>query len=174
MGDDTLWIAALTGGTAILASWVTSIGTTRAARIQAHGAAEAQRAERLRAGRREAYLELIEQTHQLGELLWEISAVSRNETGHRRTAALEALVPRERETYARLRRSARVVDLEGPAEAAAAAQAVRNATRPFHRALLAMIEGEEGAEGRFDAAYRPYWQALTAFVEAAQNALRET
>ncbi|GAA3358430.1 hypothetical protein GCM10017744_032980 [Streptomyces antimycoticus] len=68
MADSTFWIAALTGGTAVLASWVTSRGNTRAARIQADTAVLAQRAERLRDSRRSAYLDLIEQTHSIGEL----------------------------------------------------------------------------------------------------------
>ncbi|WP_167499317.1 hypothetical protein [Streptomyces malaysiensis] len=37
MADNTFWIAALTGGTAVLASWVTSRGNTRAARSARSG-----------------------------------------------------------------------------------------------------------------------------------------
>uniref|UniRef100_UPI0040401A69 hypothetical protein n=1 Tax=Streptomyces sp. TG1A-60 TaxID=3129111 RepID=UPI0040401A69 len=43
MADSAFWIASLTAGTAVLASWVTSQGTARAARIQADTTAGAQR-----------------------------------------------------------------------------------------------------------------------------------
>jgi hypothetical protein len=68
MGDGALWIAALTGGTAVLASWVTSRGNTRAARVQAEASAHAQHRIKARELRRTAYLELIEQAHLVGEL----------------------------------------------------------------------------------------------------------
>ncbi|MFJ9584614.1 hypothetical protein [Streptomyces acidicola] len=51
MSDNALWIASLTAGTAVLASWVTSWGTTRAARIQADTVTTAQREERRREAR---------------------------------------------------------------------------------------------------------------------------
>ncbi|MGW7079764.1 hypothetical protein [Streptomyces sp. NPDC054866] len=35
MGDIAVWVAALTGGTAVLASWVTNLGNVRTARVQA-------------------------------------------------------------------------------------------------------------------------------------------
>ncbi|MEU4894630.1 hypothetical protein AB0B12_06495 [Streptomyces sp. NPDC044780] len=174
MADNTFWIAALTGSTAVVASWVTSRGNTRAARIQADTAALAQRAERLRDSRRTAYLELIEQTHRMGELYWEVAAVQEKESGtERRAALLDELAERERDEYGTLRRCVRVVELEGPAAAATAANALQRSTGPFHRALSAMRSGEPEAFQRFDAAFRPFWQALTDFVDAAKTALQE-
>ena len=38
MADNTLWVAALTAGTAVLASWVTSRGTARAAELAVRSA----------------------------------------------------------------------------------------------------------------------------------------
>ncbi|MBI0295848.1 hypothetical protein JBE04_15565 [Streptomyces sp. PRKS01-29] len=173
MTDSTFWIAALTGGTAVLASWVTSRGNTRAARIQADTAALAQRAERLRDSRRTAYLDLIEQTHRIGELYWEVDAVRHTGEAERRGALLEQLAERERDEYGRMRRCVRVVELEGPAAAAAAANALQKTTGPFHRALGAMRSGEPEAAQRFHAAFSPFWQALTDFVDAAKTALHE-
>ncbi|MGP3942335.1 MULTISPECIES: hypothetical protein [Streptomyces] len=176
MADSTFWIAALTGGTAVLASWVTSRGNTRAARIQADTAVLAQRAERLRDSRRSAYLDLIEQTHSIGELYWEIAAVQRAAEAGRRPALqdeLDELAERERDEYGKLRRCVRVVELEGPAAAATAANALQKATGPFHRALGAMRSGEPEAPQRFHDAFRPFWQALTDFVEAAKTALHQ-
>lgn len=179
MADSTFWIAALTGGTAVLASWVTSRGNTRAVRIQADTAVLAQRAERLRDSRRGAYLDLIEQTHSIGELYWEIAAVQRAAEAGRRPALLDELdelaelAERERDEYGKLRRCVRVVELEGPAAAATAANALQKATGPFHRALGAMRSGEPEGPQRFHDAFRPFWQALTDFVEAATTALHE-
>jgi hypothetical protein len=60
MTDDALWVAVLTGGTAVLASWVTSRGNARAARVQAEASAQNQQRSRSRETRRTAYLEFIE------------------------------------------------------------------------------------------------------------------
>ncbi|MET7761173.1 hypothetical protein [Streptomyces sp. NPDC005336] len=173
MADNTFWIAALTGGTAVLASWVTSRGNTRAARIQADTAARAQQTERLRESRRTAYLDLVEQTHSIAELYWEVAAVQRTGEAQRRPAVLDELAERERDEYGKLRRCVRVVELEGPAAAAAAANALQKATGPFHRALGAMRSDEPEALQRFHDAFRPFWATLTDFVDAAKAALHE-
>ncbi|KIZ14920.1 hypothetical protein [Streptomyces natalensis] len=173
MGDSTIWtvaIAALTGGTAVLASWVTSRGSTQAARIQAETAARSQRAERLRESRRAAYLDLIERTHLMGELFWEISTTLRLPHSEERTAALGALYDRQISEYAKIRRCARVVELEGPPGAAAAALAVQKATGPFHAALKAALDGERDSPRAFDDAFSPFWKALEDFVDAARAA----
>lgn len=173
MVDSTFWIAALTGGTAVLASWVTSRGNTRAAQIQADTAARAQQAERLRDSRRTAYLELIEQVHSMGEFYWQISAAQRAGDFHSRPALLDETLERERDHYGKLRRCARVVELEGPAAAGEAAHKLQKSTGRFHRSLQAMTTGDPEAIRRFDDAYSPFWAALTNFVDAAKTALQE-
>ncbi|MEV0603802.1 hypothetical protein AB0I82_31500 [Streptomyces sp. NPDC050315] len=179
MAESTLWtlsIAAVTGTTAVLASWVTSRGATRAARIQAETAADSQRRERLRESRRTAYLDLIEQTHRMGELFWEVSDVLRQPDAEGSTAALQQLSERQTAAYAQLRRCTRVVELEGPLPAAAAARKVLKSTRHFHAAIKqALAAGPGGAEWtaaeeRFDASYSPYWATLEAFVDTARDA----
>ncbi|MEU5214401.1 hypothetical protein [Streptomyces sp. NPDC020742] len=173
MGDSswgTLAIAVVTGGTAVLASWVTSRGSTRAARIQAETTARAQRAERLRESRRAAYLDLIEQTHRMGELFWEISAALQLPDSATRTASLDALVDREVAEYVRIRRCARVVELEGPPSVAAAALSLQRATRPFYVAVRAELAGDTDGRAAFDASYRPFWATLERFVVAARTA----
>ncbi|MER7397516.1 hypothetical protein ABT381_18630 [Streptomyces sp. NPDC000151] len=179
MAESTLWtlsIAAVTGGTAVLASWVTSRGATRAARVQAETAADSQRRERLRESRRTAYLDLIEQTHRMGELFWEISAVLRQPDAEGSTTALRQLSDRQVAEYAKLRRCARVVELEGPPPAASAALVVQKSTGDFHAAIEQALrtgagpEDRAAAEERFDAAYRPFWAALERFVDAARDA----
>jgi hypothetical protein len=68
-------VAVLTGGTAILAGWVTSHGNARAAKIQAEASALAQHRIQLRDTRRSAYLALIEQGHRIGELYWRLGDI---------------------------------------------------------------------------------------------------
>lgn len=173
VGDSTWWtlgIAAVTGGTAVLASWVTSRGSAQAARIQGEISARAQRSERLRESRRTAYVDLIEQTHRMGELFWEISAALRLPVSDARTAALGELRDREVAEYAKIRRCARVVELEGPPSAAAAALALQKATGPFYTALTDDPPGDTGRHDAFNAAYRPFWAALEDFVEAPRTA----
>lgn len=173
MSDGTLWtfaIASLTGGTAVLASWVTSRGSTQAARIQAETAASAQRMERLRESRRTAYLDLIEQTHRMGELYWEISAALRLPASSDRVDQLKELHDREVAEYAKLRRHARVVELEGPPTAAAAALTLQKSTGVFYQAFRAILSGDESARDDFDAAYAPFWAALQDFVDTARDA----
>ncbi|MFJ8536814.1 hypothetical protein [Streptomyces sp. NPDC093591] len=173
MADNTFWIAALTGGTAVVASWVTSRGNTRAARIQADAAAS-QRMQRLYEARRAAYLDLIQQGQRTAELYWKVSEVQGLSDPESRSVSLEDFRDRIRDTYGDLRRAVRVIELEGPDEAAAAAYAVKQATTDPYQDLNSIIAGEAGAETRFDACYTPYWAALSRFVDAPKCALHDT
>ncbi|GAA2452957.1 hypothetical protein GCM10010405_40970 [Streptomyces macrosporus] len=178
MTDNTWWVAALTGGTAVLASWVTTLGNARTARIQGQAAAETQRRQQLRDGRRRAYLDLVEQAHRMAELYWKVSAASRVEDAAERAAAWSALYERERDEYAGIRRCVRVVDLEGPPEVAEAAEALKREVGSFHRPFTTMVEGDgsavEEAVAEFDGRYRPFWAALNRFVDTAREALHST
>ncbi|TGA96007.1 hypothetical protein [Streptomyces sp. MZ04] len=58
MTDSALWISSLTAGTAVLASWVTSRGTARAAQIQAAATERTQRTLRVSEARRSACVSL--------------------------------------------------------------------------------------------------------------------
>ncbi|EFL22685.1 hypothetical protein SSOG_02399 [Streptomyces himastatinicus ATCC 53653] len=173
MADSTFWIAALTGGTAVVASWVTSRGNTRAAQIQADTAARAQQTERLRDSRRTAYLELIEQIHIMGDFYWEISAAQRNGDFRTRPALLDETLERERDHYGKLRHRARVVELEGPAAAGEAARKLQKSTGRFHRSLVAMAADDPEAIRRFNDAYSPFWATLGDFVDVAKTSLQE-
>jgi hypothetical protein len=68
-------VAVLTGGTAVLASWVTSRGNARTARLQAEAAALAEDRSRVRQTRRTAYLDFLEQAHVTGELYYRLGDV---------------------------------------------------------------------------------------------------
>ncbi|MFD7934540.1 hypothetical protein ACFV4T_08390 [Streptomyces sp. NPDC059755] len=175
MADNTFWIAALTGGTAALASWVTSRGNTRAARSQADAATATQRIERLHDARRAAYLDLIHHGQRMADLHWKESEAHRSSGPESRSATLKEFRDRIRDTYGDLRRAVRVVELEGPDEAATAAYAVKQATTDPYQALNSILAGASGAEDCFDAAaYYPYWVALSHFIDTAKSALRET
>ncbi|MEV0224515.1 hypothetical protein [Streptomyces sp. NPDC050704] len=174
MGDSTLWVAALTAATAVLASWVTSRGTARAARIQAEAAASTVQADRLRAARRAAYVDVIEQAQRMGDLYWKVTDAHNIGDADERLATLKDLRVRLRGEYAVLRQRVWVADLEGPPEVATAADRLRLSTGDNYRALCAMIAGEADAEERFHACYRPFWESVTHFVGVARGALHET
>lgn len=174
MADNAFWIAALTAGTAVVASWVTSRGTARAARIQADTTAGAQRVERLREARRTAYAGFIEQAQRLNDVHWKVSDVVRGAEGGlgpEQVEELRVLRERQRDEYATLRNLTWIVSLEGPEEVADLANTVRRATSPFHKAIEAMVEGDTGAVARFDACYTPFWDALKVFIRASRDTL---
>ncbi|MCX5447042.1 MULTISPECIES: hypothetical protein [Streptomyces] len=172
MVDTALWIASLTGGTAVLASWVTSRGTARAACIQADAAANTQRTERLRETRRTAYANLVEQAQRIGELYWLVSDVHRTGCEQEQLPALRDLRFRLRDEYGKLRHLVWIVTLEGPSEVADAADGLRRSTAPPYDALLAAIEGDPDAAETFNKCYEPFWQSVLNFVRAAQTALQ--
>lgn len=172
MLDDTILIGALTGGTAVLASWVTSRGQTRAAHLQAEITAKSQRADRRREAQRTAYLEFIESTHRMGTLYWRISETHAIRRANARSTTLEELRRLLQAEYAILRRCVRIIDLEGPDDVAAAANDLKTATDTSFTAFRALINGENGADQRFDDCYEPFWRALTHFVDTAKNVLR--
>jgi hypothetical protein len=172
MGDEAAWIAALTGGTAVLASWVTNLGNVRAARVQAEASAAAQQRGRVRELRRGAYLDLMAQAHVTGELYRRVVdafvQIAEPEQVLRR---VEELRTELREAYDPLMHSVRVVVLEGPSSAADAAQAVLEAAKVTNRALCRVSLGEADARARFDEAQAAYLPCLARFVEAAREAM---
>ncbi|MBA2811724.1 hypothetical protein E0500_031485 [Streptomyces sp. KM273126] len=173
MSDNALWIASLTAGTAVLASWVTSWGTTRAARIQADTVTTAQREERRREARRTAYANLIEQAQRMGDLYWKVTHARTDGTEADRARLVE-LRERQRDEYGKLRHCVWIVSLEGPETVADAADTLRHATTPPYRALEAMIEGDPSAADRFEACRDPFWQSVISFAAAAREVLRQT
>ncbi len=171
MADNTLWVGVLTAGTAVVASWVTSQGTARAARIQAETTAAVQRVDQRRTARRTAYADVIEQAQKMGDLYWKVNDAHADPDPQSRTATLKDL--RLRDAYATLRHLVRVVELEGPQEAAAAADRLRRSTSDNYQALEDMIRGEADAIQRFNACYAPFWERVVALVAIAREVLQE-
>ncbi|MEV5815319.1 hypothetical protein [Streptomyces mutabilis] len=173
MADTTLWIGVLTAGTAVIASWVTSWGTARAARIQADAGARSQRAVRIRETRRAAYVDLIEQAHRIAELYWRVTELHRSGAHEENVVAFKELRSSLRKEYGQLRNLVWIVTLEGPDSVARAAEQMRLATQPRFRALGALIEGRPDAARDFDALEDPYWKTIHDFVAAAKAAVHD-
>lgn len=171
MGDNTLWIAVITGATAILASWVTGRGSSRAALHQARTAAAAQQAERQRDARRSAYLALIEHMHTAGGLYrqWHTAAVGR--TSDVQTTEFQGLRIQIRDNYHRQFLPAlHTVRLEGPdAVWAAAAQVQSTSTSTFN--LLDDALQTSAVADELHHSIIAFWNAVDGFAATARTAL---
>jgi hypothetical protein len=172
MIDEALWVAALTGGMAVLASWVTSQGNARAARVQAEASARVQHLSQIRETRRSAYLELIEQAHITGELYWRLGDVYAQLTdADAQMARIQQLRVELRDEFDPLMHCARVILVEGPRPVAEAGDAVRRAASDAKAALWRVSEGQVGARARFDEAHMGFRSCLDGFIEAARAAI---
>jgi hypothetical protein len=172
MVDSTVWVAVFTGGTAVLASWVTSQGNARATRVQAEASARVQNDGRIRETRRAAYLELIEQAHVIGELYWRLGDVyAQLSDADAQRARVEELRIDLRDAFDPLMRCARVIVLEGPASVADAAEAVKLAASEANTALWMVSQDGPGARERFDEAHRVFRFKLDGFIVAARAAM---
>jgi hypothetical protein len=175
VADSALWVAALTGATAVLASWVTSRGNARTAVAQAEASAQAQRASQLRESRRTAYLEFIEQAHITGELYYRLGDIYAQVTDPaEQLARINQLRDNLRNAFDPLMRCARTISLEGPAPAAEAADAVRQAASAANTALHQISQAEDGATERFQKAHQTYRLELERFIETARAAMHGT
>lgn len=172
MTDGVLWVAALTGATAVLASWVTSRGNSRAARIQAETSALAQHHSRVREVRRAAYLDFIEQAHITGELYFRLGDVYA-QLAHpgQQLARIQQLRNDLRDAFNPLMRSARVITLEGPTEVAGAAEAVVQAASEANIALHRIATNVGDARERFDGAHQDFRVQLARFIDAVRTAM---
>ena len=167
-----MWVAVLTGGTAVLAGWVTSHGNARAARIQAEASARAQDHSRIRELRRTAYLELIEQAHVTGELYWRLGDVYAQLTDpDAQLARIDRLRTDLRDAFDPLKRCVRVTILEGPASVVEAAEAIERTASKANGALWMISQNHPDARERFDEAHQAFRRQLDRFIEAARTAM---
>ncbi|WP_214107160.1 hypothetical protein [Acrocarpospora catenulata] len=172
--DSTVWVAVFTGGTAVLAGWVTSQGNTRAARVQAEASERAQYRLQLRETRRAAYLALIERAHIIAELYWRLGGVDVQVSDpNERLIRLDALRAELRNAFDPLMRDARVVALEGPTPVAQAGEALLEAATDANRELWNVIQGVPEARIKFDNAGQEYRAQLERFIDAARTAMGE-
>lgn len=170
--DSTVWVAILTGGTAILAGWVASLGNARSARIQAEASAKAQHHAQIREARRTAYLEFLEHAHITGELYYRLGDVYMQLTRPDEQASkIHELRTVLRDAYDPLARCARVVLLEGSEAIAAQAEAVQDAVTHANGALWEIAQGAPDAQARFNHAHQVFRDRLQSFVETARATL---
>lgn len=175
MSDSTIWVAAVTGGTALLASWVTTHGNARTAKVQADASARAQQRNHVREMRRAAYLELIEHGHVTSQLYWKVGDAYVQLPEHKaRLARIEELRVDLRAAFDPLMRSCRIVVLEGPSPVAEAAEAVKEAAGKANKALWDVSRGEKDARKKFDAAEKVFLDCLAQFTSAAQTAMADS
>jgi hypothetical protein len=174
MGDGAVWVAAFTGATAVLASWVTNFGNIRAAKAQAEASAQAQLRGRIRELRRAAYLDFIEHSHVTAELYWWAKyAFDQLTESEQLLARIEELRVELRGAYDPFLRCVRVVELEGPPALAEAAEAVLGAAADTNRALWKITLSEPGARERFDEGRRSFTRCVERFVEEARVAMSD-
>lgn len=170
--DSAVWVAAFTGGTAVLAGWVTNLGNVRTAKAQAEASARTQHLSRVRELRRAAYLEFMERAHVTGELYWQVTfAFNQVADPDRLSERIHDLRTELRGAYDPLMRGVRVVVLEGPAGPAEAAEAVIEVVTRTNRALWQVTLGEPDARARFDEGQQVFADRLERFVEAARAAM---
>ena len=162
----------LTGGTAVLASWVTSWGNARAAKVQAEATTRAGRQDRIRELRRAAYLELMEQAHLTGQLYWRVGDAYVQLSEHDAwLARIQELRNELRTAFDFMMRSCRIVVLEGPQAVAEAARAVQDSTQQANWALWRVALDDEDARERFNAAIEEFGRRLETLIQTAQGAM---
>ncbi|MBQ0850225.1 hypothetical protein J8N05_18690 [Streptomyces sp. BH-SS-21] len=167
-----MWVAVFTGGTAVLASWVTTVGNARAARVQAETSIEGQRRDHLRSSRRIAYLDLMEQAHVIGELYWRVGDAYVQLTDHAaRLTRIEETRVQLRDGFDPLMRCVRVIVLEGSDTVAQAARAVLEAAAEANSALWHVSLEKPQAREDFDEAQERFRDRLDEFISAAHTAV---
>ena len=168
--DSTLWVAVFTGGTAVLASWVTSRGTARAARIQVEASSRAQQLDRIRELRRAAYSDVIGQAHETAELHFQVKGALAG-PDERMVQRLTELRGELRAAFDPLMRCIRLAVLEGPTRVAEAAEALSESVITANRALHPLEESGEGALAAYESAEGEFHRRLDMFTASAREAL---
>ncbi|MFI6334398.1 hypothetical protein [Streptomyces sp. NPDC050535] len=175
VADSVVWVGVFTGATAVLASWVTTLGNARAAKVQAEASVRAQHRDRVREIRRAAYLDLMEHAHVIGQLYWQVGDAFYQLTDPpERLTRVQELRVELRGAYDPLMRCVRVLVLEGPAPAAEAAEAVMAAAAQSNSALARISEGEPGARELFEETHAVFRHKLERFIDEARTAMADS
>ncbi|MFF3336794.1 hypothetical protein ACFYWX_46145 [Streptomyces sp. NPDC002888] len=173
MPDLGFLVAALTGATAILASWVGNRGSTRAAQIQAETARAAQQAENVRASRRSAYVQVVHKSHLVGDsFLGVLPAVELTEP-EARAAALREVLRQHLRLHAEMTLAIHTANLEGPDDVSQAAGRLETASKDVYVAIEAMAETFAVYSPDFDTTYQAFWDALRSFTAVARDSIRD-
>lgn len=167
--DSAMWIAIITGATAILSGWVVSLGNSRTARIQADAAVKAQERAQQREARRVAHLEFLEHASTTGELYFRLGDVYMQMPEEEQLLGIQELRSSLRDAYDPLARSTRVILLQGPRTVGERAEAVRLAVFDANRALWHVQQGSPDATSTFDRARQVFRDQLQSFIDTAQD-----
>ncbi|KDN88216.1 hypothetical protein [Kitasatospora cheerisanensis] len=171
MGDSTWLIAAITGATAVAASWTTGRLSARSARQTAELNAAEHRSEQTRQARRTAYLEFIACVHAMGNLNGNALSLFRGPTRPEWRSALQDIHNRLRDNYHdRFLPALDVVCVEGPDEVAAAAMAVGPASTTVFKLIEAILRGD-GDPAELPGRCAQLWTAVAAFIRTARHTL---
>ncbi|MER6914624.1 hypothetical protein ABT354_23370 [Streptomyces sp. NPDC000594] len=168
--DSTLWVAVITGGTAVLASWVTGRGTARAAHIQVEASSRTQQRDRVRESRRAVYVDVIQRAHETAELYFQVKGVLAA-TDDQMTQRIGQLRGELRVAFDPLRRCIRLAVLEGPTSVAEAAEALGTSVVAANRALHPLERSDQGAQVVYELAEAEFYRWLEKFTTAAREAL---
>lgn len=169
--DSTLWVAALTGGTAVLASWVTSRGTARAARIQVEASSRAQQLERIRESRRAAYVDVIAHAHRAVDLHFQAKSTLMLFDTDTRAPLIKQARDELREAFSPLMRSVQLTALAGPVAVAEAAEELQESLGRANRALHSVQHADEEAPAAYESAEADFRRRLECFTATAREAV---
>ncbi|MFC9846519.1 hypothetical protein ACFWFF_18930 [Streptomyces sp. NPDC060223] len=173
MADSVVWVGVFTGATAVLASWVTTVGNARAAKVQAEASAQAQQRGRVREIRRAAYLDLMEQAHITGQLYWRVGdAFYQLPDPADQLTRIQELRTELRSAFDPLMRCVRVIVLEGPAPAAEAAEVLLAAAAEANGALAGVSDDDNPqSRARFEETHGVFRDRLEQFIGEARTAM---
>lgn len=174
MLDTALLVSALTGATAILASWVGSRGSTRAAQIQAQASRAAQEAESMRISRRAAYSEVIHRAHVVGERFIDVLPAVSLSDPTARASALREVLQRHAQLHGEMMRAVHTAHMEGPDDVARAADRLAKASMQVYLAVRAMADEAAAHSPDFDEGYFEFWGAYSDFTSAARRSIHHT
>lgn len=157
----------------MVASWVAGRGNARAARVQADAAAQAHHSHASQQSRRVAYVEVVHQVHEMGNLYRQIPEILAMPDDVARAAAAESHAQDLREAYAPFSRSADVMRVEGGDGPVAAIHEVVSSSR---RVYMCVAQGpwDADAAAEYEAAIRAYWAAVRGLIAAMRAEIRAT
>ncbi|MBD0669872.1 hypothetical protein [Streptomyces sp. CBMA156] len=171
MGDASWLFAAITGVTAVGASWTTGRLSARSARHTAELDAGERRGEHTRQARRTAYMEFIACVHTMGTLHGSAMSLFRGTTHPEWHTALSGIHEELRENYhRRFLPALDIVCLEGPDDVAEAALAVVPASTTVFGLVEDILRGA-GDPQDLPAGCARLWDAVRTFTGAARRAL---
>ncbi|MCX5237586.1 hypothetical protein OG824_20500 [Streptomyces prunicolor] len=172
MPSDTVWVAVLTGLTAVSASWVTSRGARQAAREQTQLSTSAQRHDRFREIRRTAYLNIIQHVQSLTPVAQNVSNLANQPPSESRKEGLAAELTAARKGFFTYLGFMRVISLEGPPSVARWAGQLGAEMDQYCTILEEFIKGNEEDHQQLDLVYASCETSFLQLVEEAAKTIQ--